>query len=101
MSQSINVINQIRAFSPRPGAFSYLNSKRLRIYDAIEFLDSEPCLDAGDVFVLNKKRLLIGTIDSPVEIKQLQLEGKNVMDTASFINGYKNLLENESKLKRR
>ena len=78
-----------------------MNSKRLRIYDAVEFLDSEHWLEPGDVFVLNKKRLLIGTIDSPVEIKQLQLEGKNVMDASNFINGYKNLLKDESKLKKR
>ena len=32
---------------------------------------------------------------------QLQLEGKNIMDAASFINGYKNILINESKFKRR
>ena len=100
-SSSINIINLIRAFSPTPGAFSYLNDKRVRIYEAIKSLDFENSLAPGEISILNKKKLLIGSIDSPIEIKQLQLEGKNIMDTASFINGYKNVLKNESKFKRR
>tara|TARA_Y100001935_G_scaffold249927_1_gene249259 strand:+ start:259 stop:1188 length:930 start_codon:yes stop_codon:yes gene_type:complete len=98
---STNIINLIRAFSPTPGAFSYLNDKRVRIYEAIKSLDFECSLAPGEISILNKKKLLIGSIDSPIEIKQLQLEGKNIMDTASFINGYKNVLKNESKFKRR
>ena len=100
-SSSTNIINLIRAFSPTPGAFSYLNDKRVRIYEAIKSLDFENSLAPGEISILNKNKLLIGSIDSPIEIKQLQLEGKNIMDTASFINGYKNVLKNESKFKRR
>ena len=100
-SSSDNIINLIRAFSPIPGAFSHLNDKRVRIYEAIKFLDFENSLAPGEILIINKKKLLIGSIDCPIEIKQLQLEGKTIMDTASFINGYKNILINESKFKRR
>lgn len=100
-SSSNNIINLIRAFSPIPGAFSYLNEKRVRIYAASKFLDFENSLAPGEILIINKKKLLIGSIDYPIEIKQLQLEGKTIMDTANFINGYKSILINESKFKRR
>ena len=98
---STNIINLIRAFSPTPGAFSYLNDKRVRIYEAKKSFDSEIMLSPGQISIINKKKLLIGSIDFPIEINQLQLEGKNIMDAASFINGYKNILINESIFKRR
>jgi len=83
-----HIINQIRAFNPRPVVWTIYNGERLKIFKARA--SQEPKLTPG-YFQLDRslKRLLIGTATDPMEILELQLPGKKRMSVSEYINGLK------------
>ncbi len=83
------VHNQIRAFSERPGAFSYLDDQMIKILGSMrETPDSPAALEPGELLP-RRKRIYVGTGGSPLQITRIQPEGKKAMDALSFINGYR------------
>ena len=82
-----HILNLIRAFSPYPGAYTYLEGKRVRILKALRAEFSLENLEPGDVSIHNKC-IYVGTKNSVLQVKELQLEGKKTMSGSSFINGY-------------
>jgi len=76
----------IRGLSPYPGAWTSLNGKVLKIYDAqlTEIRSEQP----GHLAVKNKTELEIGCSDFKLSIKEIQLEGKRRMQTEEFLRGY-------------
>ena len=83
------IILSIRAFSPSPGAFTYLKSKRVRIFEATCIKNNQESLSPGVIKIINKE-IIVGTLDVPIKILKVQIEGKGVVDSKSFINGYLN-----------
>ncbi|MBI5753584.1 methionyl-tRNA formyltransferase [Candidatus Peregrinibacteria bacterium] len=81
--------NKMRAFTPWPGIFTEFNSKKLKIIEA-EISDTQ--LEPGK-FAIEGKTLKIGTKKGSLVPRKLQIEGKNVMEVNSFINGYKALIK--------
>ena len=84
---STDILNLIRAFSPSPGAYTYLNNKRVRITAAVKTHLESVSLSAGLIYLKNKC-IYIGTKTDPIEVKELQPEGKKNMNALSFFNGY-------------
>ena len=86
-SDANNIFNKIRAFSPYPGAFSYINGKRIKIFSSkIEDEDINN-LSPGDINIKDN-RLFAGTCSKTIEILDLQQEGKKRIDAINFINGF-------------
>ena len=85
-----DICNQIKGLSPIPGAWSTLKqSKRnIKIYDAI-FHKSVNNKECGEMFVLDKNKLMVIVNDGLIEIKKLQIEGKKKINANDFINGMK------------
>ena len=83
-------INYVRGLSLTPGAYLYLEGKKLKIFKASKYSDKVSD-DLGKI-VLDKKKLVIQLKDGQVSLDYLQLEGKKEMDAASFLNGMHNLL---------
>jgi len=82
------VHNHIRAFSERPGAFSYLDGQKIKILGSTRTVPESPLsLQPGELLAENKK-LYIGTAHAPLQITTVQPEGKKAMTALSFINGY-------------
>lgn len=83
--KSKNLIRKINAFNPFPGMFCIFKGKVLKIWKANEgsFLDeTEP----GKLYLNQEKNsFFIGTQDSVIELKEIQLEGKRKMDAKEFI----------------
>lgn len=79
-----NVVNLVRALSPRPLAYTHFRDKRVEIYRA-----KEEELKASPGRIIPQKRLLVGTSEGGVEILSLKVEGKSVMSGQDFINGYR------------
>ncbi|MEO0281574.1 MAG: methionyl-tRNA formyltransferase [candidate division WOR-3 bacterium] len=50
---------------------------------------SEIKVEKGNLKISEKKELLLGCDDGSVSVLKIQPEGKNIMDSKSFINGYK------------
>lgn len=79
------VNNRIRAFNPRPGAWSSLNGKRLKVWTAAPAGPSEgipgtlSVRDGGPV---------VATGSGGLQLVEVQPEGKSRMSGADFVRGY-------------
>ncbi|MEA1987561.1 MAG: methionyl-tRNA formyltransferase [Candidatus Marinimicrobia bacterium] len=80
------IINQIRAFTPSPGAYTFLDENRLKIIDA----DFETYSDVtvGEVKKISKKQFGIGCKDGMILPTKIQQAGKRKMDSVDFMNGF-------------
>lgn len=76
----------IRGLNPWPSAFTYLDGKVLKIWDA-DVVHEQVTEEPGTICKKNKS-LQIATGEEYLEITELQLEGKRRMDVSSFLNGY-------------
>lgn len=78
----------IRGLNPWPSAYTYLEGKTLKLWQA----DVEPLKDSsalpGQIMELRKDSLVVATGDGALVIKELQLEGKKRMTTDAFLRGY-------------
>ena len=88
----------IRAFNPWPVAFTYINDKPLRIWQA-EALDENSEQAAGVVIACDKKGIDISCGEGVLRLTQLQPSGSKAMDVASFMNGHAKQLPVGSVLK--
>ncbi len=82
---SVRSIDYIRSLSKEPGAYLYLNDRKIKIYKASVF-SSERSKDIGSL-ILDKKHLLVQLEDGVISLDLIQPEGKKEMDGASFIQG--------------
>ncbi len=85
---SDNIINFIRGTSSVPGAYTYYNGSKLKIFRAIG-TDYKPEANTRPGTVMpEKKRLLVAVAGGAVEILELLPQGKKKMTGSQFINGY-------------
>lgn len=76
----------IRGLSPWPSAFSYLNGKTLKIWQA-KVVSFDGTLKSGEVFDVDKKGFKVACGKDALSIESLQLEGKKRMEVADFLRG--------------
>ncbi len=77
----------VRGLNPWPSAYTHLGGKTLKIWDADVVPEGDTALAPGTVKV-SGNGLEVTTGGGTLIIKELQLEGKKRMDTASFLRGY-------------
>lgn len=83
---SQQVYNLIRGLSPYPTAFTLLNDKTLKIFNAaIE--DKEPGIAAGGFLTDGKTYLKFATKDGFIKLLDIQYEGKKRMLIEDFLRG--------------
>lgn len=84
------ILAKIKAFSPRPGAYTILNNKRLKIFKA-EVINE--CVDEnnGCIYNVEKDFFDVKCKNGSLRVMNIQLEGKKVMNCTDFIIGYKKL----------
>ena len=78
-----NIINQIRAYAPKPGAWFYLNKERIIIIDA------KPGSAEGAKSTILNSNFEIGCQDGSILPILIQREGKNVVTIEDFLRGFK------------
>ncbi|WP_073404795.1 methionyl-tRNA formyltransferase [Mucilaginibacter sp. OK098] len=83
-----SIYNKIRGLSPYPTAYTLLNDKILKVFNA-EFETAEPGIQPGGFLTDNKTYLKFATQDGYVHLTDVQLEGKKQMDIAQFLRGVK------------
>jgi len=86
-----SIYNKIRGLSPYPTAFTILidedeTKKSLKIFFAE--IDKNHKLNPGEVKMIGQEKLLIGTKDFALNIKDLQFEGKKRMKIDDFMRGF-------------
>ncbi len=82
------IYNKWRAYKLWPQVYTEIDYKKLKIHQ-LEKTDKK--LAPGQIEIINKK-LYIGTKSNALKINNLQLEGKQAMETADFLNGYQSFL---------
>ncbi len=81
----------IRAMQPWPGAFSLIGNKNIKFLKVNSTPLDTKRYQAGELFIDNGK-LYVECGDMALEIRELQIEGKNPMTAGQFVCGYANLL---------
>ena len=81
---AVSIERLIRGLNPWPSAFTYLDGKVMKIWDA-DVVDAggEP----GTVIREDKDSFVIATGDKALKVNELQLEGKKRMKASDFLNG--------------
>lgn len=77
----------IRGLNPWPSAYTHLNEKTLKIWDADVVWETTVGVP-GEILSVTKDSIMVKTGDGNLAIKELQLEGKKRMTTAVFLLGY-------------
>ncbi|MBL4675730.1 MAG: methionyl-tRNA formyltransferase [Mucilaginibacter sp.] len=80
------VYNHIRGLSPSPVAYTMLNDKVLKIYNAT-FEQGETGISAGGFVTNHKTTLKFATKDGFISVTDVQLEGKKRMGIEEFLRG--------------
>ena len=84
------IVNLIRGLSSRPGAYSFLWDKKLKIFYAVAGKErSSGEKEPGKPGRLMEAGLQIATRDGHVYLKDVQLEGKKRMLIEDFLRGYR------------
>ena len=83
----------MRAFSPTPGAFTAIDSRRLKIFRA-ESINNDNDHQIGSVYNVDKFFFDVQCGYNALRIFKVQLEGKKAMDSKDFIVGYQDLGSN-------
>lgn len=76
----------IRGFIPWPTAYTFLNGKMVKFFKA-EVVEKE--CRPGEIIEVTKDSFTIGCGKNALKIYELQFEGKNKMDSKSFLAGFK------------
>ena len=84
---ALMIHNQIRAFSPKPGAFTFYKNKRVKLFGSkvLQNLHNSRLLP-GEIEHTNSF-LKIGTGSEPIQITNIQIEGKKKLPVDQFILG--------------
>ena len=84
---AVEIARLIRGMAPKPGAFTLLGGKVLRIHDARPLPGPMPVgAVPGTISVLGK-RALVATGNGSLELVNAQLEGKKALMAQDLING--------------
>lgn len=77
----------IRGLNPWPSAYTFLNGKTLKIWDA-DVVEGQWEGETGEIIEVTKDTLIVKTGEMALAIRTLQLEGKKRMDTGAFLRGF-------------
>ena len=91
--KSDTILAKVRAFSPTPGAFTTINSKRLKIFKA-ESINNDNNHKIGSIYHVDKNFFDVQCGQNALRLHNVQLEGKKAMDSKDFIVGYQDLGSN-------
>ncbi len=80
---AVSIERLIRGLNPWPSAFTKLDGKVLKIWDA-DVVEGEG--EPGEVISEDKTSFVVATGDGALKINELQLEGKKRMKTSDFLN---------------
>lgn len=81
---------KIRAFNPRPVAYTRFRERGLRVWEARlrESGDSSPSAVPGEVVATDRNGIHVLSGDGVLSLRRVQLEGGRPMSAGAFINGH-------------
>lgn len=89
-ASAFEIHNKIRGLYSWPCASTVLNGKTLKIHSSV-ISGIKGNNNPGEVIEAQKKLIVCCGDNNCIELKEVQLEGKKRMDSASFLNGFTDL----------
>ena len=83
-----SIHNQIRAFSPKPGAFTFYNDKRVKLFGSKVLRNTRSASLIPGHIEYADSIFKIGTATEPIQITNIQIEGKKMLPVDQFILGF-------------
>jgi methionyl-tRNA formyltransferase len=77
----------IRGLIPWPGAYTFVNGKMLKLWKVCVSSPEEKIEALPGQIRIVDNAFFIGTADSPLQVLEMQLEGKKRMPASDFIRG--------------
>lgn len=77
----------IRGLNPWPSAYTHLNGKTLKLWQA-KVIDENSALKPGTIVKVTKDEILVQTGAGMLSLLEIQLEGKKRMPVDAFLRGY-------------
>lgn len=84
--KALNIFNKVRGLDSTPGASTYLDNKRLKIYK-VSITDKLSKDIPGKIVEIEKDGLLVSTKDYLIKILEIKLEGKKRCVVSEYLNG--------------
>ena len=85
-TDSRKIHNKIRAFDPYPGAYSFINGKRIKLFSSLRIENNKNYINAKPgQLIIDEDFLFIKANKGIVCVSDIQLEGKNKMSANQFI----------------
>lgn len=84
---AVEIERLIRGLNPWPSAYTYLDGKTLKIWDA-DVIEEDMEGTPGEIIKVTKDSIHIKTTSGILAVKELQLEGKKRMTCDAFLRGY-------------
>ncbi|WP_339029400.1 methionyl-tRNA formyltransferase [Spiroplasma endosymbiont of Cantharis nigra] len=84
------ICNFIRALSPQPIAFTYIDKERIKIKSARVIKDEEKLMTLdklfanGEIIAIDKEGIIVNTTNGFLKIIELQREGKKMVSASTF-----------------
>jgi methionyl-tRNA formyltransferase len=88
-SPATSLCDFIRGLAMKPAAWTMLEGKSMKIYRALQAGINVEVGGVPGTVLVHEGRLFVSAMDGWVEILQLQLEGKKIMDAAEFLRGFR------------
>ncbi len=81
-----DIYAQIKAFSPYPGAYTFLNGKRIKFFES-ELINNQSSRQSGEVDNITNDFFDIACSVGFLRVYKVQMEGKKMMPAKDFILG--------------
>ena len=85
---ALSIRNLVRGLNPIPGAYCYLDGKRIKIYD-VDILDDKTKGKCGIIVGVDRDGIICNTSDKLIKITDIAIEGKNRCKVYDYLNGVK------------
>jgi len=99
-ADQMTIVRKIRAMTPSPGAYCFINDNKMRVIEAIEKQADETTsgrLSPGDIIAISNDGIAVKTGgDGSVLITSIQMPGKKQTPVADYLRG--NTIDEEWKL---
>ena len=82
---AVDIDCHIRAMNPRPGAFSEINGKRIKLWKSIPLSDS--CCEAGVITGVDNQGIDVSTGSGTLKLLEVQFEGSRRMNASEWARG--------------
>ena len=83
---ALEIKNLVRGLNPIPGAYCFLDSKRVKIYE-ISILDEISVGNFGEIVRIEKDGIICNTKDKLIKILDIAFEGKKRCKVSDYLNG--------------